>query len=122
MKKLTLILITLQLFTTFVHAGPTLLTQGQPAPFSGLLFDPKEADALHDQILDLKLVKKQNELLTQESALLMQQNELSSKHIDSLSKQLVSSKSGDILSNAAYFLVGVACASLAVFAVNKASK
>ena len=131
MQKLLITLLMLSLtFSTSVRANTsTPLTQGQAAPFTGLLLDSEKAAEVHVQLLERDLYKelsdsqsteitafKQNDLLqTQKESILLDQN-------TKLANQLQEVDHVNNVERILIFTLGVAATILAGSLINTIAK
>ena len=96
--------------------------KGDQAPFTGVLFGPKEDMELRKQILEREYLLKENELIKKQSELLQQRTELWKKQSEDLSKELVDSQNDSFWKKAAFFALGSVATIGMAFAVRGATK
>lgn len=108
MKSLiSLFLILISLLSSISYAGDVVpLNSGDKAPFTGYLISQETANSIRINKIDLDSTKKILSLTQDENKLLELRITNANGEVDRLSKQLVTERSGDILSKVGFFVLG----------------
>jgi hypothetical protein len=108
MKKIVTSMILVSYCSLAIAGGPQVaeIKEGDPAPFTGILFGPEEDMKLRKQVLERDFFEKQNELLKSENKILQDRTDLWKKQSEELSTQLVESQNDSFWKKAAFFGLG----------------
>lgn len=95
------------------------LNLGDKAPFAGYLISPDKADKVRLMDIDLSTCKYTDNLKDEELTLAAQRLDNAKKEQQYLNDELVKTRSGEWLTKAGYFVLGVAATSLIAFGVSR---